>query len=249
MDPSSLTTLVETQRSEDPDQSFGFHSWVSIDRKFLCMTIPKVACSRVKLTLLLLEGTDAPDDLGKVHQQGKRLSDFETSQIQEMFTSPEWFRFCFDDRLISAYNTQVGNSWNDEYDWLIEEIKSEIGYTAGRDHLVPFRDFVHAIRDARDRIQRDGHFNIQSRVLMPDLIKYDFVGRFETFEQDFSTALERLGAPPAVVASAAEVVNRTYSVQPPLVYDRTLADTVYDMYAPDFERYGYDRDSWMLERR
>jgi hypothetical protein len=35
--------------------------------------------------------------------------------------------------------------------------------------------FVRYLQNARDDVQRDGHFNVRTRILMPDLIDYDFV--------------------------------------------------------------------------
>ena len=219
----------------------------------MCMTVPKIACSRLKLTLHLLEGDDAPEHIGNIHDEGQRLADFEISQINEIITSPDWFRFCFVrnpyHRLISAYTTQVGNTWNEQYGWLKQEIKAAFGYPEVMENQVPFvvsfRDFVHYLCDTREDTRRDGHFNIQTRILRPDLIQYDFVGRFENFQVDLTCILEQLKAPPEVIATASEVINPTYRVQLPLVFDKDLADIVYKMYELDFENYGYDRNSWM----
>jgi hypothetical protein len=155
------------------------------------------------------------------------------------------------ERLISAYNTQVGNTWNREYAWLKQDIKQTFNYRESeesRELLIPFRDFVCYLRDTTDDVQRDGHFNVQTRVLMPDLINYNFVGRFEQFSTDFTTVLKQLGASPSVLASATEVINPSVKIQSPLAYDKSLADMVYEMYHLDFENYGYDRNSWMFER-
>jgi len=36
---------------------------------------------------------------------------------------------------------------------------------------------------------RDPHWNVQTQRLMLDLISYDFIGRYETFADDFATVL------------------------------------------------------------
>jgi len=79
------------------------------------------------------------------------------------------------------------------------------------------------------------------------LISYDFVGRFETFQADFKALLERLGAPPEIVASAEKVHGQTAKICLPAAYDRELADTVYAIYRDDFEAFAYERDSWMFQ--
>lgn len=240
---------------QDPDQSFRYHSRVSTQYRFICLTVPKVACSRIKLTLHLLEENEAPEHIGTVHNLGLRLTNFDLPKLVDMLTAPGWFRFCFVrnpyDRLVSAYNTQIGNMWNEQYTWLKEDIRSTFGYPPSQPNqseLVSFRDFVRFLKSAPERVWRDGHFNLQTRILMPDLIQYDFVGRFENFAADFSTALKMIGVPPSIIDTAHEIINPTYKVQLPLVFDQTLADLVYNMYQADFEQYGYAPHSWRLER-
>ena len=92
--------------------------------------------------------------------------------------------------------------------------------------------------------QRDGHWCLQAGRLARDLIPYAFVGRHETFQRDFGDLLERLGAPPEVVATAAEVHGRSFRVPLAISYDKELADVVYPMYREDLEAYEYDRESW-----
>jgi hypothetical protein len=256
MPSDSIDRWIETTREHDVDQTFTYHSWVSTRGRWVAVTVPKVACTRIKLTLHLLEGGPDLEHVGTVHDQGTHLVHFETPEVVEMLTSPSWFRFAFVrnpyGRLISAYKTQVGNTWNEQYRWLKTQIKDALGPAhgyprdnEGPDRLVAFRDFVRYLVDAPERVRRDGHFNLQSRILAPDVIPYDVIGRLESFQRDFERVLRRLDAPPEIVATAAEVKNPTTKVHPAIPYDRELADLVYDLYRPDFERFGYDRDSWM----
>jgi len=249
-----LTDWINATRDHDADQTLTYHSWVSVGHKCVCVTVPKIACSRIKLTLHLLDGNPDVAHLGDVHDAGLRLASFDTEQIVEMLTSPAWFRFCFVrnpyDRLLSAYKTQVGNTWNQQYKWLKDDIKRTLGYPPddGPERLVAFRDFVRYLHDAEDGVRRDGHFNAQTRVLVPDLIPYDFVGRFEAFQSDFVQVLRRLNAPPEIIATASEVKNATTRVLPAIAYDRKMAALAADLYGADFDAFGYDQDSWMVER-
>jgi hypothetical protein len=92
----------------------------------------------------------------------------------------------------------------------------------------------------------DGHWNTQSHVLACDDISYDVIGHFETFVADFRAILERLDAPPAVLAIAAQVTNPTTELPTAAAYDSELAAVVYDYYREDFERFDYYRDSWLM---
>jgi hypothetical protein len=97
-------------------------------------------------------------------------------------------------------------------------------------------------------VLHDGHFNIQSRILAPHLIHYDFIGRFEAFQTDFAQVLKRLDAPPEILATVSEVKNATYMPHPTIAYDIALARMACEIYDADFEHFGYDRDSWIYEQ-
>ncbi len=244
----SISYLIEA----DLNQSFRYHSRVLVKHKAFCITVPKVACSRLKLTLHQLEGNTDFEHIGMIHDKGTRLNGFNFEQIQDMVSSPEWYKFCFVrnpyERLVSAYNTQIGNTWNSQYDWVKQAIRKTFDYPdLEANQLVAFRDFVRYLPTSLDEVQRDGHFNLQSRILMPELISYDFIGRFERFTEDLEAVLTHLRAAESQIKDAKEVINPTYKVQLALVYDRELADSVYELYKPDFEHFGYERNSWMLE--
>ena len=238
-------------RECDTDRTLSYHSWVLVDHRCVCVPVPKVGTTRIKLTLHLLDGNQEPERPGDLHDLGHPLASFDDAQIIEMLTSPDWFRFCFVrnpyDRLLSAYKTQVGNTWNQQYKWLKDDIKKHFGYPSSDDAeiLAAFGDFVRYLQAAEDRVRRDGHFNVQARVLVPDLISYDFIGRVETFQRDFEHVLQRLDAPPEIRATAAAVKNATHKVHPAIAFDRELADIAYGLYEEDFTKFSYERDSWM----
>ena len=209
LDETVLAEAIDALRHDDPSRTLDYHSWVLPKSRALCVTVPKIACSRVKATLHQLEGGEDPEHIGMIHDLGRRLSSFSTSEIVEILTSPRWFRFCLVrnpyERLLSGYKTQIANTWNDEYLWLKDAIKSRFDYPEshgeGRPELlVAFRDLVRYLRDGKDEAATyDGHFNVQSRILRLDLIQYDFIGRFENFQNDFATALRRISTPVDVI--------------------------------------------------
>jgi hypothetical protein len=253
---TAFSEALDALRHDDPSGTLDYHSWVLSRSHALCVTVPKVACSRVKTTLHQLDGGEQPEHAGWIHDQGQCLASFTTSEMVEILTSPRWFRFCIVrnpyERLLSAYKTQIANTWNDEYLWLKEAIKSKFGYPRARgedrpEFLVAFRDLVRFLRDGDRDAAYDGHFNVQSRILRLDLIEYDFVGRFENFQADFATALRHISAPDDVIKTVEEVMNWTYRIHPAIAYDKELADAVFEIYEDDFTNFDYDRDSWMHE--
>jgi hypothetical protein len=251
VDRAALTSAIDTWRDDDPHDTFRW-SMVSLQHRYLWNIIPKVACVTTTITLREFEGIphrgeELWDDPEVLH-----LRNFDTDEIADMLTSPDWCRFCFVrnpyDRLFSAYKSKIADPDGDP--WYLpaqEEIREAFGYPARngkRVGIVSFRDFVRFLQGGGWRY--DNHWCVQAGKLKLDLIGYDFIGRFETFQRDFRDVLSNLGAPPDVVASAEKVHGQTAKICLPAAYDRDLADAVYDLYREDFETFAYDRDSWMF---
>ncbi|MDE2890453.1 MAG: sulfotransferase family protein [Gemmatimonadota bacterium] len=255
-------SLIEAARQDDAHQSFSYHGWVVPEYKCLCMTIPKVACTTVKVTLYYLAGYPVPAQSNDVHglDVGLFVGKYSTEEIIEILTSPQWVRFCFVrnpyHRLLSANKSKIANRGDTQYWWLRNAIRERFKYPDGnrcRANMVTFADFVHFLSDCGGKVRYelkpdaifDGHFNAQTRILRQDLIEYDFIGRFENFAADFKTVLTRLGAPVETVALVSE--RRNVSAHVPLdeVYNPQLAALTYEVYRNDFEAFVYGRDSWL----
>ncbi|MCX6050057.1 MAG: sulfotransferase family protein [Chloroflexi bacterium] len=233
-------------------------TWISPVAKYFCMAIPKAACSKIKIVLQQLEGFPLPADPLHVHYRAtpglrfvSSIADFSTAEASEILTADDWFRFTFVRnpyaRLFSAYKSQVMDL-SSPYIGFREAIRQQAGYPTpvgtplGK---VGFADFVKYIATQPDE-QRDGHWKSQTGSLHLDAIRYDFIGRVETFEQDFRTVLQRFNAPAALLVTLAERVNTTAQLPLAAAYHKELADLVYSIYQDDFETFGYGRDSWMF---
>jgi hypothetical protein len=220
-------------------------------------TVPKAAATTVKRTLHAFEGLSPPDGVGEVHEEGFELclSAFPTVEVVEMLNSPDWLRFAFVrdpyHRMFSAWKSKIGNNWDTQYLWLRDEIRAANHYRTrigSPAPMVTFRDFVRYVIESDDpRVVRDAHWDLQTNVLLHDLIPYDVIGRFETFSEDFTAILWRLGAPPSVLTLANEVTNSTPQMPLAAAYDQELADLVYRYYQPDFDDFGYQRDAWLYD--
>ena len=252
MKKKDLAKTIDAKRKDDPYDVFDW-TLVSPQHKYLWNILPRNACVTTTVTLRQFEGNpykggDMWDDEGVL-----KLRDFDTDKIVEILTSPEWCRFCFVrnpyDKLFSAYKFKIGggNDGDPYYQKVQSEIRDLFDYPecdGQRIGIVPFRDFVRYVHDGGR--SHDGHWCVQSQKLVRDLISYDYIGRFETFQQDFKMLLQRLGAPPDVVASASKVHGQSVKIRLPSAYDQELADTVYEIYRADFDAFGYERDSWMF---
>lgn len=251
-----LQAAIEARNTDEEfSQSWGYHSRVSVTHRYVCMTIPKVGCTTIKRTLRAWEDLPALDDWGALHENEEhpRLAHFSSAATAQMLTSERWTRFAFVrnpyDRLFSAWKSKIANTWDTQYLWLRDAIRDANGYPPSTDRFTPyvaFADYARFVATTDEaRVVLDGHLNLQSNVLLADLIPYDVVGRFETFADDFAAVLRRLSAPDHVVALAADVTNATPRLPLAAAYDRDLADTVYRKYEPDFEAFRYRRDSWL----
>ena len=263
-DTGQLTSMIEAEKKNDTNQSFFYHAWVVSDYKCLCMTVPKVACTTVKVALYHLAGNSVPTEVSDVHGHdvGMFLGQYSVAEIVEILSSPDWVRFCFVrnpyHRLFSAYKSKIGNTWDTQYEWLREAIREKFDYPIRdgcRAGMVAFTDFVQFLVDSNAGVRYelepdavfDGHYNVQSRILMRHLIPYDFVGRFENLEEDLRQILTRVGAPEETIALSSEVRNSTARIPLATAYYRELATLAYNLYREDFEAFSYDRNSWLFD--
>jgi hypothetical protein len=248
-----LAARVEAARAEG-HASWGYHSRASLAHRYVAMTVPKVACSTIKMALQAWEGcAPPPERWADVHadQAGPTLLAYPTAEIVEMLRSPDCLRFSFVrnpySRLVSAWKSKL--AWDDpQYRQLQALIREACDYPVvdgQRAGPISFRDAVQCLLD--DPGAFDDHWSLQADLLVADAIDYHVVGRFERFGQQFQAILRRLHAPPEVAGIARRVFNPTQPMPLPAVYDPQLARRVYDFYVADFETFGYHKDSWRCE--
>lgn len=250
LDRNTVLSVLDNLRRSGAKTNLSYHAWVSLSKKFICMTVPKVSCTRIKTTLFTLEGNTPPERIGHIHNKGLHLTDVDPELAWDILSSRDWFKFAFVrnpyDRLFSAYKSKVGNNSDIQYEGVRAEIRARNFYPSdhcGKTPLVSFADFVHYVQQIPDP-RRDGHWQSQTAILQCDWISYDFVGRFENFRDDFQEVLARIGAPMHLRDTSLEVLNPTTKVPLSYVYDSVLAETVYDLYEEDFRNFHYDKDSW-----
>ena len=247
-----MTALIDARRADNPSDSF-YYSRVSRRHKYLWVAVAKVASVTTAITLRELDGNPFSGGALWDDDPSPKLKDCTTPEIVEMLTSQEWFRFGFVrnpyDRLFSAYKSKIGNAGAEE--WYLDvqrEIREVNDYPTRNGELVgmvSFRDFVRYVQSGVRA--GDGHWCVQAKRLMMDMIPYDFIGRFERYGEDFRTVLQRLNAPANVLQTASQVRGQTVKICLAAAYDRELADAVHEIYREDFETFGYDRDSWMFD--
>ena len=251
MDEVALARYIAAVRAGDGHASWDYHSRASVVHRYVAMTIPKVACSTIKMALQTWEGCGPePGRWADVHAgwAGPTLLAYPTAQIVVMLRSPDYLRFSFVrnpySRLVSAWQSKL--AWEAaQYGQLRASIREACGYRfAGgrRAGPITFRDAAEYL--LANPAAFDDHWTQQTGLLAADVIDYQIIGRFERFGQDFPAMLRRLHAPAGVLDIASRVFNPTRPMALASVYDAALARRVYGHYIADFETFGYHRDSW-----
>jgi hypothetical protein len=103
-------------------------------------------------------------------------------------------------------------------------------------------DFIRIVTRQSD-LQMNIHWKPQTACLLSDVVSYDFVGRVEPFDDDIRIVLARIGADPALYEPHL-ITNRSPSNYGDAVFTDGMAELVFNRYRPDFERFGYPRDSY-----
>ncbi len=108
----------------------------------------------------------------------------------------------------------------------------------------PFASFL-AYIESQPEGTRNQHWDTQRSVLLADHVAYRQMHHMETeFVAGMTDILGRVGIPAAWVAEKlARPTNASGRIAEP-VYTDALAERVYRLYAVDFARFGYARDSW-----
>jgi Sulfotransferase family len=116
-------------------------------------------------------------------------------------------------------------------------LQRALGLVEDPERELTFDQFVAAL-EAQSPLEMDAHWRPQHLNLMHGLIEYDLVGRLETFADDLDRIREATGMPEAPAEVWRNVSDRSVD----LIDGRPdLMRRIWDLYAQDFELYGYER--------
>jgi hypothetical protein len=176
----------------------------------------------------------------------------------DAFAHPEGYRFhCFVRnpyaRLLSAWNDKmVKGHASEQYPRSMRPLVPRIRRFAARHGLpgsepstvIPFPTFVSFV-ESKPEGERNQHWDTQSSVLLADKIDYHRVYQMETdFVRGMTELLSELGIPGDWVEGRLLKPENVSGRVAERVYDEAIADRVRRLYAVDFERFGYDPESW-----
>lgn len=165
---------------------------ISLKHKYVFFEIPKTGCTTIKRTLINWEmGEFADRWQGKTHRNIYETPfvkpfQLEPDHLHEVLTGSEFFRFTFVrspySRLVSCYLEKIAK----------KKIASEVIYQAlgkslDNDNTLSISEFLDGIEKLSPE-KMDSHFRPQFHQSFGGHITFDYVGRFEEFESDFSAA-------------------------------------------------------------
>lgn len=220
--------------------------FVSLKHGYLYAQAPKVASSTLNQRLIALElqGTGIAYDETALHLAPYRAVHVRPFQMPKpllvkTFFGPGTYRFCFVRdpyaRVLSAWLDKVGY----KQDTAAEVFDHYQRDRADPDTAVSFAEFIAWLEAGRARIgQWNTHWRPMARLLRPDLIPYDKIGRLETFEADFASVSARIGVSPAAAVVAVPHQTRAADRLDEF-YTPDLRARVAALYAEDFAAFSY----------
>ncbi len=225
-------------------EEMNYAVYVSLKYKYVFVETAKVACSSIKLTLQGLELEDknfTREVFQDVHdrQFSPLLRLQQVPGFEKLLQGDEFFRFCFVrnpyTRVLSAYLDKIaGNSMREK-----SKILSQLGYDM-RDMStqISFEQFITALENQPVSMM-DNHWRHQYYSTYQDSIDYHFIGKLESFDEDFSFIMNKLGALEYYKQEARHATGSASKLRE--YYTDDLLNRVYKLYQVDFETFGYTR--------
>lgn len=228
---------------------------VSDEHKFVYFSVPKVACSSIKVALLPLFDLDTTGYRGARGKSGNNImmhqlfrdSGYQINkrQLLEKLKAGEYqnyFKFAFVrnpwDRILSCWRHKLSekDSPGMEYPTSL----AESVYPG-----MPFSEFVEVVASTPDS-KANPHFQSQSSMIYGDLdggrekaLLSDFVGHFENLQEDFEYITKKIGAQQEL--SLGHLMRRSTEESRPYndFYDENLHQLVHERYRDDISKFGY----------
>ncbi|XP_028286442.1 carbohydrate sulfotransferase 8-like [Parambassis ranga] len=175
--------------------------------RLLYCEVPKAGCSNWKRVLMVLGGSanntrDIPHDAAHYANRLRRLESYKRAGIIDRlrsYTKVLFIREPFE-RLVSAFRDKF-ESPNSYYHPvfgrpIISRYRANATRTALRTGAgVTFREFIQYLLDVRRPVGMDIHWEPVSQLCNPCLLRYDFIGKFESLEEEANFLLRSIGAP------------------------------------------------------
>lgn len=228
--------------------------------RLLYCEVPKAGCSNWKRVLMVLGGgarstRDIPHDVAHYSNRLRRLESYTFSGVAgrlRSYTKVLFVREPFE-RLVSAFRDKF-ESPNLYYHpvfgrAIISRYRANATGAALRTGAgVTFREFVQYLLDLRRPVGMDIHWEPVSQLCSPCLLRYHFIGKFESLQEDADHLLRRIGAPANLTfpdfkdrnpqaERTSSRITRNYFSQ----LNATERQRVFDFYHMDYLMFNYPK--------
>lgn len=243
-------------------QSHVFHVvsriYVEDKHKILYCEVPKAGCSNWKRVLMVLNGlaSSAYNISHDAVHYGKHLKKLDSFDLNGIYTRLNTYTkavFVRDpmERLVSAFRDKFEHPNSYYHPVFGKAIIKKYRPNICEESLingsgVKFKEFVHYLLDSHRPVGMDIHWEKVSKLCFPCVIKYDFVGKFETLEEDANYFLRLIGAPEELKFpnfkdrhSSDERTNAHVVRQYLKDLTRTERQLIYDFYYLDYLMFNY----------
>ncbi|XP_076991850.1 carbohydrate sulfotransferase 9 isoform X2 [Tamandua tetradactyla] len=241
-------------------QSFHMVSRIYVEdkHKILYCEVPKAGCSNWKRILMVLNGlaSSAYNISHDAVHYGKHLRTLDSFDLKGIYTRLNMYTkavFVRDpmERLVSAFRDKFEHPNSYYHPVFGKAIIKKYRPNACEKELnngsgVKFKEFIHYLLDSHRPVGMDIHWEKVSKLCYPCLINYDFVGKFETLEEDTNYFLQLIGAPKELKFpnfkdrhSSDERTNAQVVRQYLKDLTRTERQLIYDFYYLDYLMFNY----------
>ncbi|KAI5097981.1 carbohydrate sulfotransferase 8, partial [Silurus meridionalis] len=234
--------------------------YVEDRHKLLYCEVPKAGCSNWKRVLMVLAGVASSTQKinhETVHYSNHltRLDSLDQHAVSERLRSYTKVLFIREpmERLVSAYRDKFESPNSYYHPVFGKPIISKYRVNASKSALrtgsgVTFQEFIRYLLDVHRPIGMDIHWEPVSQLCSPCLLDYDFIGKFETIEEEANFLLHRVGAPknltfPTFKDRNPEAARTSTRITQHYFTQLSASDRqrVYDFYYMDYLMFNYSK--------
>ncbi len=230
-------------RGTIPAKQFDYATNISLQYNYLYMETPKAACSSIKTSLQKME-LHAPnfhrEHFEDIHNRAfsPLIKASQIGNLKQFLERDDIFTFCFVrnpyTRLLAAYLDKIVKNRPAKIN-----ILRHMGHPPTDMHIeISFAEFVQVVSQQRAE-DMDPHWRIQYYHTCQPGIHFNTVGRIESFNRDFSAILARLNPQYEQYLSTEQRHSTQSNRQLSRYYTPKIRSIVADIYAADFDFFGY----------
>lgn len=233
-----------------------YDSFVSLDKRYMYVQVPKAACTQVLEIMRIIENAPPMKVLTHelwesrrdmfIHAPSNRplpsLVDLDNRTQREVLESPNFFRMT----VVRNPYTRLVSAWRNKILLCEPIVRDEYVRLKGglpdmhHKSLVTFSEFVTYLESNCDLNNCDPHWRRQVDQIFFPALNLSHVVKLEHLGEGLRRFGQHVNLPDSLVASGKNISIPVGSV----TYTQELADRVYALYQSDFETLEYDRDSW-----